>query len=139
MISLPRVQNFFNRSSNEKGSVMVETAIVSSVFVLLVVAIFEFGYLISQLYIVSQASRAMVRTSSVASTDCVNIAETTFTSKLKSFGVPIDGFSASAQVSGDQIIIDVEGSLKCSFCQLIVSDAIDYKQQLIVRLEQGGC
>lgn len=128
----------FNR--DERGVTMIEFTLVASLILMLIASVLELSFLLSRMYVVSQATRDAIRAGRVATANCAEIAVDAFTEEIAQFGntLPITT-QVTSEAIGNRLELQVDVSLPCTFCRFFLRDSLNYTTTLGAPLEHAEC
>ncbi len=113
----------------EEGATLVEFAVVLPLFLMLALAVFDFGNIIYQHAVISQGHRIAGRAAAMQSTQCLSHAQTAFNDYVTGM-LP---WGVSAQISGQAMPLripgngplvlgyqlDIQAPVTCLFCSFL--------------------
>ena len=125
------------------GAAMLEFAIVFPVFMLFVLAVFDFGFVLSKKVLVAEALSDSARLASTLETDCALASRTRFVHELGRRNGPVSGtcfrfdrdtFTSAVGVDFSVLRLSARAEMPCVFCEFF-NTAIPLTETAVVPLQ----
>lgn len=147
--------SFGKRTRAERGATLVEFAVALPLFLLLVLAVFDFGHVVFQHSVLSQAHRVAGRSAAMKSEPgaCLASAQTAYTDFIqgmlpRAVTASLSGRSTALAIPGGAFVngyeLEIQAPVACLFCNLLTGgahSALDYNRRSFYPFDDqaSGC